>query len=140
MADTHITQLVYMSRAQEDLKDQDIENILQTARDFNSKNNITGLLLFHSGIFLQVLEGDKNTIEELYYKKIRVDNRHTDVTLMLLISGNPRIFEDWSMKYKQLTQINIETINHIVSWNKLINNAEIVDNKLIMQIFEIFKF
>lgn len=86
MADTHITQLVYMSRAQEDLKDQDIENILRL-HGLNSKNNITGLLLFHSGIFLQVLEGDKNTIQELYYKKIRVDNRHTDV--------HPHAFNQW---------------------------------------------
>ncbi len=74
-------ELIYCSIAKPDLKSKDIQDILQTAIDFNSKNNITGCLLFHNNEFLQILEGEKSVIQELF-ASIERDERHSQVILL----------------------------------------------------------
>ena len=59
-------EIVYCSTASRDLTSEDIADILKTAHEFNAKNNITGCLLYHNHEFLQILEDEKERIQDLY--------------------------------------------------------------------------
>ncbi|MBT8297991.1 MAG: BLUF domain-containing protein, partial [Maribacter sp.] len=55
--------LTYRSIAIPEISVEQIEEILKIARDFNSKNDISGCLVFSKGYFIQLLEGNKDTIK-----------------------------------------------------------------------------
>jgi Sensors of blue-light using FAD len=94
-------ELMYYSTAKQHINEEDIANILNTARDFNLKSGITGCLLFHNNDFIQLLEGDKELIKELF-AKIQKDNRHSNVNLLAEGEKKDRVFENWSMAYHKL--------------------------------------
>lgn len=89
-------QLLYFSRARGDLQHSDIADILKTARSTNSQLDITGLLLFERGHFLQLLEGPEAKVRDLY-QRIAGDPRHTDATIIFTRSISDRDFANWSM-------------------------------------------
>ena len=94
-------ELIYCSIAKPDLKPEDIQDILQTAIDFNSKNKITGCLLFHNNEFLQILEGEKGVVQELF-ESIKRDVRHSEVILLDEYEKIERLFPTWSMAFHEL--------------------------------------
>lgn len=91
-------ELVYCSVASENLAAEDIDDVLITSRRFNKANDITGCLLYFNGQFLQVLEGKKAVVQELF-GKIKKDKRHKNVLLLSEEIVKKRIFENWSMAY-----------------------------------------
>ncbi|WP_413666535.1 BLUF domain-containing protein [Mucilaginibacter sp. Mucisp86] len=74
--------LVYVSTAKKLMSDDELLDLLQTARIKNAKYNVTGMLLYSEGTFIQALEGEK---EDLYtiYKAIELDFRHRNIILMI---------------------------------------------------------
>jgi hypothetical protein len=93
-----VQQVVYASLAAGALPAREIERILEQARRGNQKRDITGFLLFDGAQFLQLLEGDKSDVSELF-EIIRRDPRHRDVQPMLAQDGAHRCFSNWSMAY-----------------------------------------
>ena len=51
-----VYQLCYLSKSSDSMESSDIEDILLKARDYNHSEEITGILLYRSGIFIQLLE------------------------------------------------------------------------------------
>ena len=94
-------ELVYYSQANNDLTAVDISNILKTARDFNSENQITGCLLYNNNEFLQILEGEKKVVMELF-ESIKKDKRHSNVMLLALDYKNDKMFDEWSMAFQEI--------------------------------------
>lgn len=94
-------ELIYRSKAKEGISEQDINDILNTARQFNQENNLTGCLLFHENQFLQTLEGEFDIINRLY-AKIRIDARHHNVVTLHMKEIDYRIYSDWTMAFKSL--------------------------------------
>ena len=90
--------LTYRSIAIPEITIEQIEEILKTAREFNSKNDISGCLVFSKGYFIQLLEGSKDVIMELM-DHIDSDKRHTDVDVLSQGETEKRIFETWDMAY-----------------------------------------
>ncbi|WP_310559467.1 BLUF domain-containing protein, partial [Flavobacterium sp.] len=88
-------ELIYRSVAKDDLNADDIEKILETARNFNFQNEITGCLLFHNNEFIQILEGEKHKLLELY-DSIKKDKRHRNVMLLAEAEKQDRVFPNWS--------------------------------------------
>lgn len=117
--------LLYLSTATPLISTEDILDILKTARAFNKKNNITGLLLYHEGAFLQVIEGEKEVIHKLFYDKICLDNRHKNITKLLDYEIEERSFSDWSMGFKQISNNN---------WSELEGYLDIRNTKKFSQI------
>lgn len=101
--------LVYYSIANTEITSEVISNIVETARTFNSKNNITGCLLYHKNIFLQLLEGEKEDVNNLF-NTIKKDKRHTNITLIIEETISKRMFTDWSMAFHEIE--NKETDMH----------------------------
>jgi hypothetical protein len=70
--------------------------INRTAHFINPKLDVTGLLLYNAGQFLQVLEGHGLVIERLF-QKISADARHANVCKLVSEPIESRLFEQWSM-------------------------------------------
>lgn len=118
-------ELIYRSQARQDLTANDISDILEKARKFNSKNKITGCLLYHNNEFIQILEGEKETLHNLY-KNIEKDPRHINVILLAEAEKQDRIFPNWSMAYHEIkTEDNIN-INKLLFVNNFITLSELI--------------
>jgi hypothetical protein len=88
--------LIYSSEATAEMTRPDLEQMLEDSRLRNAKRNITGALVFSDGVFLQVLEGQKDDVDDLM-DRIRRDPRHRDVTVILEEETDARIFPTWRM-------------------------------------------
>jgi hypothetical protein len=77
-----LIRLVYMSSAARSFKDSYMQDILRYSRESNGRKGITGLLLFKSGNFIQILEGDSQVVDDLHLKIID-DPRHTGFCLLV---------------------------------------------------------
>ena len=93
-----IFHLVYVSHAVEDISYTDIRDILEVSRKHNAKENITGVLVFREGYFLQVLEGNKDAILPLV-DRIRDDDRNFKLKVLVETESENRIFGEWSMAF-----------------------------------------
>lgn len=93
-------QLCYASRRVESSNDllKDLSDILATARQFNSEQDIVGVLYYAEGYFFQCLEGRENVVEELF-NRILLDHRHERVYRFPDRHIQHAHFADWSMKY-----------------------------------------
>ncbi len=77
-------------------RDAEINQILQTSRRKNKEQNVTGALLFDSGYFAQALEGPRLAIEQIF-ERIQRDPRHGEVTVLSSQTHGRRDFPEWSM-------------------------------------------
>ncbi len=91
-------QLNYRSIAKPGLALKDLEDILEKANTNNPARNISGCLIYHDNSFVQILEGTKKDVLEVY-KNITADKRHHSVTLLWENNVDHRFFEDWNMAY-----------------------------------------
>ncbi|MDK2773283.1 MAG: BLUF domain-containing protein [Flavobacterium sp.] len=96
-------QLTYQSKAVSHLNLQDLENILNTAKNINSEHNITGCLVFYNGNFVQILEGNEVSVKKIY-SNIVSDKRHHSINLLWECETNERFFNDWNMGYYTPTE------------------------------------
>lgn len=92
--------LLYVSSTRRDFPQSELKAILSAARVNNASLGVTGLLLYVDGGFLQVLEGEQDTLHQLY-GVIAKGRRHWDAKLLLDQPG-PRNFGEWSMGFKVL--------------------------------------
>ena len=90
--------MVYMSCAVKPMNYDELSALLQQCRDNNHKRGITGMLLYQNGTFMQMLEGEKQVVSDLF-DVIRKDDRHTGVHIVLTGDIAERNFEDWSMGF-----------------------------------------
>ena len=98
MNDPALHRLVYISSATALHGDDILEAILAEARRNNSRDRITGLLLYHDGNFFQTLEGPKDKVLACY-DRITADARHTGCILLLSEPADRRMFSDWEMGF-----------------------------------------
>ena len=95
--------LVYRSVANESFTIPQIYGMLSKAKDYNAEHDITGCLLYHNNQFLQLLEGEKDQVLNLF-QKISNDDRHHTVSIIESEHGEERIFGDWSMAFHDYGQ------------------------------------
>ncbi len=93
--------LVYVSYSSKPMFEEDLRHILEVSSRDNAKANITGMLLYLQGRFIQILEGSKNDIEKLYDKIIQ-DPRHKNPQIILEGRVVKRNFSNWNMGFKRL--------------------------------------
>lgn len=96
--------LTYTSKLTAPLSEHDIEEIGRISKRNNQKQGITGVLIYFSGFFFQIIEGDEVRIDRLY-EKIGQDRRHTDILcLKAEVPVEERLFPNWSMDVINLDQ------------------------------------
>lgn len=92
-----ITSIVYLSRAGEEFHSRAARQQLKIyVQNENVKHNITGLLIYCEGVFLQIIEGPAATIDALY-ARISKDTRHAELDLIARSESAGRLFGKWSM-------------------------------------------
>ncbi|NVO30382.1 BLUF domain-containing protein [Hymenobacter lapidiphilus] len=90
--------LVYSSQIVGALSESLLREMLQKFRHYNHQVGITGILLYCNGQVLQVLEGERTVVEQLY-SRIEHDPRHGNVVKLADGPVSWREFPEWSMAF-----------------------------------------
>lgn len=106
---TPIYRLVYLSAASELFSKAELLALLERARENNQRLGITGILLYRDGDIIQVLEGERAVVTALY-RKILNDPRHTRATLMFEGESDTRLFSEWSMGFRDLSDPAVQAM------------------------------
>ena len=101
--------LVYSSTATRVMSDNDLLNLADQSAARNLELDITGILLYQDGTFLQVLEGPDHEVWELY-KTIRQDSRHIAIQTLTTEPILSRSFPQWSMGFNNLNGVDVTKI------------------------------
>ena len=104
-----LVQLVYTSRYITELSLDDARAIARKARDRNAGDDISGMLMFGHGHFLQVLEGGSNAVNGTYHR-IALDPRHGDLRLLSYREVPERDFGAWGMRHVDATTIGPDSL------------------------------
>ncbi|MEM7619313.1 MAG: BLUF domain-containing protein [Pseudomonadota bacterium] len=91
----NLSRIVYYSERNQSAS-LDLRSLIETCHKNNSARSISGLLHFNGTYFLQVLEGARGDISDIYHR-IAGDNRHTNLILISVADARERIFPTWSM-------------------------------------------
>ena len=97
-----LVRVLYASRAVGPQTTTVTASILSTAQAQNRKHQITGVLCQGDGLYLQVLEGERSTVNHLYGRIIS-DPRHKDVEMLHVEEVTARKYPDWSMALVDLS-------------------------------------
>ena len=100
-----LVRLLYASRASAPLSGPVIESILAQSSAHNPRHGITGILCYSDDLFMQVLEGGRNEVCELYNMIVR-DPRHQQVRLLVFEEIRERRFGSWTMGH-----VDVKTVN-----------------------------
>ena len=102
--------LVYIS-TKKVLPEGEIFRIQQQAARNNARDEVSGLLLFNSWYFLQLLEGEREQVTRTF-TAIAGDDRHQQVTLLQAEDVEQRLFADWSMGLLDASSPAVQVVLH----------------------------
>jgi Sensors of blue-light using FAD len=100
-----LVRLMYASRAVPAVDQEELVAILKKSKVNNPRAGVTGVLCFSEGIFMQVLEGGRTAVNQLY-NRIAADVRHSDVVLLHYDEIAERRFAGWSMGQVNMARLN----------------------------------
>lgn len=100
-----LVRCLYASRARQPLTPAVVDAILEQSRRNNPPRGITGLLCFVDDVFVQVLEGGRDPVCDLFATIVR-DDRHAGVRILSYEEIGERRFGHWNMG-----QVNIAKVN-----------------------------
>lgn len=100
---------IYVSSAVELFSQTELLALLETSRWNNSRNGVTGMLLYKDGNFMQVIEGAEAEIRRLH-EKISRDPRHNGLITLMERRIEQRQFSDWSMGFRNLSDPGLQEI------------------------------
>lgn len=107
--DDRLYTLGYASTQTRDLGTAGLISLLNDARAFNLSHDITGLLLHREDSFLQVIEGSRRDVLELY-ERIKQDPRHQRVETLFEDFIEEREFSDWQMGFIELGGVDVSLL------------------------------
>ncbi|HEX8374684.1 MAG TPA: BLUF domain-containing protein [Geminicoccaceae bacterium] len=95
-----IHQLIYYSRNVVTGGDREMltnmRDIVSASQRNNSRDGVTGFLIFDKTWFVQILEGERAKVVETY-NRIGRDTRHTGATIINVRDVAERLFPNWTM-------------------------------------------
>ena len=104
-----LVRLLYASHSAKPVTPDVIESILEQSRKHNPRLGITGILCQSGNTFLQVLEGGRTAVNQLYNDIVR-DARHKDVVVLHYEEVGQRKFAGWTMGQVNLAKVNPSTL------------------------------
>ena len=117
------------------IADSDFASQLNAIFDSCTRNNtalgVTGVLLHEGGYFVQLLEGEKASLDAVM-ARISADDRHTDITMFVDEPIGERQFPDWAMETFYLSNPSIlrastlHSLRSIYSENYEMNSRKLV--------------
>lgn len=130
-----VFQLVYISDATSPMSNNDLEGLVKQCQHRNGKDNITGLLLYSGGHFIQLLEGRETEVVQLF-THISKDKRHHNVQELHLGKCAARLFPEWKMGL-----LNLDTICDLdrARLKKLIDNMTLPNGRKVLNLIREFR-
>lgn len=104
-----LVRLLYASRSVKPATAELTDAILAQSRAHNPALGITGILCQSGDIFMQVLEGGRAPVNQLYNQIVR-DERHKDVAVLHYEEIAERRFAGWTMGQVNLAKVNPTTL------------------------------
>jgi hypothetical protein len=98
-----LVRLLYVSQPVGPITTTTTTLILEKSTAYNKRENITGVLCQGSGLWLQVLEGERSQVNFLY-ARIMSDRTHRNVELLSMEEITHRRFGQWSMALVYLSK------------------------------------
>ncbi|MFG6504583.1 BLUF domain-containing protein [Microbacterium sp. P05] len=95
--------LSYTSAAVPPFGSEALKEVLPPWQEINARAQLTGLLLYSRGRFLQTLEGPADSVRQMM-STIAADPRHDDVRIVVEEQIDRRRFPDWAMEFQPLTE------------------------------------
>ena len=93
-----LVELSYLSEAVSDMSFLGLMRLLESARAFNQKNGITGILLYDNQQFGQIIEGEYSNVMKAW-KRIQDDKRHHRIELLEIREITERSFPEWLLRF-----------------------------------------
>ena len=138
--------ILYLSNAKMVLSDKQLGEILNESITWNDSHRITGFLAYIEGVlddstkcqFIQVLEGMKSDVEEIF-AKIKLDSRHGDITVIKEGHIINRKFSLWKIGFERLHFSLNPKLQHFFSMNTMVlaSDGNLEDN-VVMQFMKSF--
>ena len=117
--------IVYASTSKELYDEVQLSALLSKSRNNNSRLDITGMLLYMEGTFVQVLEGTEESLQSTFSKICR-DSRHHSIITLLKGELKERNFSDWSMGFRAF---NKEAVFHIPGYKNM-KEEKLLEDKI----------
>ena len=93
-----LVELSYLSEAVSDMSFLGLMQLLESARAFNQKHGITGILYYDNQQFGQIIEGERANVMKAW-KRIQEDDRHHRIELLEIREITERSFPEWLMRF-----------------------------------------
>lgn len=103
--------IAYVSAAVKPLTAEEMDTLLLSAREFNSKVGVTGVLLCHKTTFFQFFEGPPESVAKVYQRILNA-KQHTHIMELTNQFSEKRFFDTWSMGFCCLPKTQIQTLMH----------------------------
>jgi len=118
-----LVRLLYVSQPVGPVTTTVTASILEKSNIYNKKENITGVLCQGSGLWMQVLEGERHQVNILY-SRIMASRQHNNVELLLMDEIRERQFGQWSMVLVHLSKDALALLDELIITSKPIVKME----------------
>ena len=104
-------QILYQSQSLVPFEPLELAALLHHSRTNNEQHAISGILLYTpDGRFLQVLEGEAETVRRLYHQRIVADPRHYNCRVLSEGPCQHRSFPNWPMGFRHAHAHHLRTL------------------------------
>lgn len=107
---TSVTRILYTSAPSPSLDGESLKRLIKSARGTNAALCVTSLLVRCGGYFLQVLEGNPDTVEELFCRISR-DQRHAGVSMLAREKADQHLFGHWPLGFSVLSPVQVAMLS-----------------------------
>ncbi len=109
LPEIEIDQILYCSLAREPMDEAALDAMIVGVSSINRMDHITGLLMYSEGVYVQLIEGPPEAVQNLWARLLR-DPRHFGVVQLYHYRElEQRSCEDWAMK-----RVDFETLRGII--------------------------
>ncbi len=92
--------IIYSSQTTDAFDESGLDALLEQCRENNAAADLTGMLLYRDGRFLQVLEGPEEPLRALM-DVLAADERHTGLRVLFEEPLRTRQFPNWTMGFQR---------------------------------------
>jgi hypothetical protein len=129
-----LIQISYVSEASAPMSADQLLALLAQCRANNVSRELTGMLLYGNGTFLQVLEGDDEVVDRLV-DTIAADTRHGRMQRLGRKTIAHRQYADWTMGFDRITEEGLSQIEGLRDFSKgdfnvayLASHGDVIDS------------
>lgn len=103
--------LTYVSSARSLWSVPELDRLLESARAWNEPRELTGMLLYSGGNFIQAVEGPEGRVAEVF-ERICADSRHRGLLVLLDEQVERRAFPAWTMGFQRFDAGAPDLVGH----------------------------